>query len=110
MRAHTEGECRIESDFHKEVVCDDDYAVGQAYSRREKCSVSSIGAPIDQAKHEREQAELRDEIRGFHYDEAAGVWHILFRDQSQDMRRPEKQPHEARELKGSYKSSTARMK
>ena len=45
---------RIESDFHKEVVCHDDHAVGQAWSRREKCPVSSIGAPIDQAKHERE--------------------------------------------------------
>ena len=60
-----------------------DQAVGQAWSRREKCSVASFDAPIDQAKHEREQAELRDEIRGFHYDEAARVWHILFRDQSQ---------------------------
>ena len=32
---HGEGERRIESDFHKEVVCDDDYAVGQAYARRD---------------------------------------------------------------------------
>ena len=35
LRAHAEGERRIESDFHQEVVGDDDDAVGQAYARRE---------------------------------------------------------------------------
>ena len=43
LRAYPEGERRIESDFHKEVVGDDDYAVGQAWSRRENGDQNSGG-------------------------------------------------------------------
>ena len=32
LRAHEVGECRIEGDFHKQVVCDDDDSIREAYS------------------------------------------------------------------------------
>ncbi len=64
-------------------------------------------ATIDKAEQQREQAELCDQLSGFHHDETDCVGHILFCDESQHMRGPEKQAHQSRELKGAYKISAA---